>query len=233
MAFIYAATPEFTLSSPKGSHTRVQYNQAERRQSSVIPEGRNRLHFLTASKLLLPTIGVVTFLAMMAAAEYQVRSSPQWPPPTRHEVGGWQIDDPPLWTLAASLNLPATLPIILMAATSDGFTYALDDHHLIVYIPWAFLVFCLWYFVACQIGLYRATYSMGSTFRGLSTFVILAFITAELIYCGMGILNRPPINHPQETPTVVLVCFWTWILAMVLGWVNLIQAVSRRQQAAS
>jgi len=32
---------------------------------------------------------------MVAIAEYQVRSSPKWQPPLRHEVGGWQVEDPP------------------------------------------------------------------------------------------------------------------------------------------
>jgi hypothetical protein len=61
--------------------------------------------------------------------------------------------DPPLWTLAAGLNLPATVPILWMSAVSDGFTYALDDHHLIIYVPWTFFVFWLWYFVAYHFDL--------------------------------------------------------------------------------
>jgi len=40
-----------------------------------------------------------------------------------------------------------------MSAVSDGFTYALDDHHLIIYVPWTFFVFWLWYFVAYHFDL--------------------------------------------------------------------------------
>ena len=179
-------------------------------------EGNGRGRRLPNAKVLLPILGVLTFLTMMAIAEYQIRSSPQWPPPPRHEVGGWRIDDPPLWTFAGSLNLPATLPIVLMAAASDGFTYALDDHHLI-YIPWTFFVSCLWYFVADQIELSYKVYSFGSTTRSVLTLVILGLLTVELIYCGAGILN-------QQSPVVLRVCFWAWAIATILGWVNLIEA---------
>ncbi len=104
-------------------------------------EDSNSIIRLLRARMILPTMAVIIFLAMVAIAEYQVRSSPKWPPPLRHEVGGWQVEDPPLWTLAAGLNLPATIPILWMSSISDSFTYALDDHHLIIYLPWAFLSF--------------------------------------------------------------------------------------------
>jgi hypothetical protein len=71
-------------------------------------------------RILWPFVAVIVFLSMMAVAEYQIRSSPRWPPPPRHELGGWQIDDPAIWTLAAGLNLPATLPILMMSAVSES-----------------------------------------------------------------------------------------------------------------
>jgi hypothetical protein len=55
---------------------------------------------------LLPAVVVMTFIAMIAAGESQVRSSPKWPPPSRHELGGWEIEDPAVLSWAAGLNLP-------------------------------------------------------------------------------------------------------------------------------
>jgi hypothetical protein len=152
---------------------------------------------------------------MMAVAEYQIRSSPQWPPPPRHEVGGWQIDDPPIWTLAAGLNLPATLPILMMSAVSDRFTYALDDHQLIVYIPWACFVFLLWYFIV-----YRFDHlASGRANRPYVIFAAQAVITAELIYGGIGIFDRPTV----KPPTVLAVCFWAWLVVTLVGWISLVR----------
>ena len=83
---------------------------------------------------LLPAVAAITFIAMVAVGERQVRSSPKWPPPSRHEVGGWEIEPPTVLYWAATLNLPATLPILWMSYQSDAFTYAFDDHFLIVYV---------------------------------------------------------------------------------------------------
>jgi len=143
------------------------------------------------ARMLLPAVAVITFLGMIAIAEYQIRSSSNWPPPARHELGGWHVDDPPLWTLAAGLNLPATVPIVWMAALSDGFTYALDDHHLIIYVPWTFFVFWLWYFAA-----YHFDQSANMQVRGLTqgylVFAAQVFITGELIYSR----SKSSIAHP-------------------------------------
>jgi hypothetical protein len=188
---------------------------------------------LSRARMLLPALAVITFLTMIAIAEYQIRSSPQWPPPPRHEVGGWQIDDPPLWTLAAGLNLPATVPILWMSAVSDGFTYALDDHHLIIYVPWAFFVCWLWYLVAYHFDLSAHRLVWGSAIQAFLVFSAQVFITGELIYCGIGIINRSPADHPLKTPMVVAACFWAWVLATVIGWVNLIRGVRNRASVAS
>jgi hypothetical protein len=173
--------------------------------------------------MLLAAVAVIIFIAMVAIAEYQIRSSPKWPPPPRHEVGGWQIDDPPLWTLAAGLNLPATVPIIWMSTVSDRFTYALDDHHLIVYVPWTFFVFWLWYFVAYHFDR-RATKQAGSSILSYLVFSVQVLITAELIYVAVGIIGRPSVR----TPMVVVACLWAWVIAAIIGWVNLIRGVNDR-----
>lgn len=186
------------------------------------PEDLTRTGQSSRVRLLLPSAAVLAFLAMVAVAEYQIRSSPEWPPPAMHEAGGWQVDDPPLWTLAASLNLPATVPILWMAAVSDRFTFALDDHHLIVYVPWTFFVFWLWYFVAYHIDWSVHTRSRSAT-KSLLLFSAQALITVELIYCEVGIIARSPVNHPLPTPIVVVVCFWAWVLAAIIGWVTLIR----------
>jgi hypothetical protein len=167
------------------------------------------------NRMLLPMAAVIVFLSMVAVAEYQIRSSLKWPPPPRHEVGGWQIDDPPLWTWAAGLNLPATFPILMMSAVSDRFTYALDDHQLIVYVPWTFFVFLLWYFVAYHFDLFAS----GRANRPYIVFAAQIVITAELIYCGIGIFDRPTV----KPPTVVAVCFWAWLVLTLVGWINLVR----------
>jgi hypothetical protein len=178
-------------------------------------------HFLRIGTLL-PVVAAIMFIALSAIAEYQIRSSPKWPPPKRHEVGGWQIDDPPLWDLAAGLNLPATVPVVWMAALSDRFTYALDDHQLIIYVPWIFFVFLLWYFVA-----YQMQYSMKRAGRNPSwKYLVFAgqmLITGELISCAIVIFNQSPADHRLETPSAIVVCFWAWVLATVVGWINLIR----------
>jgi hypothetical protein len=170
---------------------------------------------LCRTRMLLPIVMVIVFLGMVSVAEYQIRSSPKWPPPPRHEVGGWQIDDPPLWTWAAGLNLPATLPILMMSAASDRFTYALDDHQLIVYVPWIFFVFLLWYFVAYHFD----RFASGRATRRYVIFVAQIVITAELIYCGIGIFDRSSV----KPPTVVAVCFWVWLVVTLVGWINLVR----------
>src|SRR6266576_2082580 len=100
------------------------------------------------ARMFLPAVAVMIFITMVAIAEYQIRSSSKWPLPPCHEVGGWQVDDPPLWTLAGCMNLPATVPILWMSSLSDGFTHALDDHDLIVYVPWSLFVLAV---VLCRI----------------------------------------------------------------------------------
>jgi hypothetical protein len=193
------------------------------------PQSPNPAGQSSRTRMLLPAVAVVTFLSIVAIAEYQIRSSPKWPPPLRHEVGGWQIDDPPLWTLAAGLNLPATVPILWMWSISDGFAYALDDHHLIIYAPWTFLVFWLWYFVAYHFDRFANRQVWGSAIQGCLVFSAQIFITGELIYCAIGIIARPTV----ENPTLVLACFWAWVLAAIIGWANLIRSVSNRKSVAS
>jgi hypothetical protein len=195
-------------------------------------ETLNSIRRLFRTRMILPAAAVVTFLGMVAIAEYQIRASPKWPPPARHEVGGWQVEDPPLWTLAAGLNLPATIPILWMSAVSDGFTYALDDHQLIIYVPWTFFVFWLWWVVAYHYDQARKNRVCElSVINAVLVYSAQAFITAELIYCGIGIISRSPADNPPRPSSVVVVCFWAWVLATILGWVNLVRRVRRRSPA--
>jgi len=191
-------------------------------RSTKIAVGPDPINQSSHTRIFLPAVAVMIFITMVAIAEYQIRSSPKWPPPPRHEVGGWQVDDPPLWTLAGSVNLPATVPILWMSALSDGFTYALDDHDLIIYVPWTFFVFWLWYFVAYHVDQSANRVVRSSTQRFL-VFSTQMFITAELIYFAIGIISRTPADHPLKTPTVVIACFWAWVVATIIGWLNLIR----------
>lgn len=168
-------------------------------------------------------VATIVFLSLIAIAEYQIRSSPQWPPPARYELGGWQVDDPPLWTLAASLNLPATVPIVWMSGASDWFAYAMDDHHLIIYVPYTFLVFSLGYFVAWHFDLSARKRIWRSGIQVGLFLLVQVFITGELIYCATEIISRPPEIHAQKTPTVLVACFWAWVLVTTMGWINVVR----------
>jgi hypothetical protein len=166
--------------------------------------------------ILLPVVAAIVFLSMVGVAEHQIRSSPEWPPPPPHEVGGWHIEDPPIWTLATALNLPASLPILMMSAVSYRFSDALDEHHLILYVPWTFFVFLLWYFVACHL----THFPRRSPTRSFIIFAAQLFITAELIYCGIRMFDRVAV----KPPIVVAVCFWAWVVIVVAGWVNMVRS---------
>lgn len=180
------------------------------------------LRRISRVRMLLPTVAVVAFILMVAIAEYQIRSSPKWPPPARHELGAWQVDEPPLWTLAAAVNLPATVPILWMSALSDWFTYALDDHQLIIHVPWIIFVLCLWYLVAYHFDRFFTGKAVGATSRSL-VFSAQVFISLELIYCAIGIIGTSTV----KAPTAVVACFWAWVLAMVFSWVNLFRGIRR------
>ena len=97
---------------------------------------------------LLPIAMLTVFVIMVAVAEKQVRSSPKWPPPAKHELGGWEIEPPKVLYWAAGLSLPATIPIVALSEFNYAFGYAFDDHRLIVYVPWIVLVYLLWYLVS-------------------------------------------------------------------------------------
>jgi hypothetical protein len=170
---------------------------------------------------LLPAVAVITFVAMVAVAESQVRSSPKWPPPPRHELGGWDIEPPKVLYWAASLNLPATIPILWMAGFSDAFSYAFDDHHLIVYVPWVLFVGCLWYVVACRLDHLVARRPLESPARRGFFFGALAFVTVEMIWAASVF---KPVG---ESGRAAIMCFWIWSLLVGLGWVDFILKTPR------
>jgi hypothetical protein len=189
----------------------------------VISDGLTRIW----QEKRLPILGTAVFLVLVAVAEYQVRTSSQWPPPARHEIGGWEIPDPPAWTLAGSLNLPATIAILSVAVKSDAFTYALDDHELIIYIPWTIFVWYLWRFVALHLELSSTGWIGTSPRRRLLFFLVQAFVTVELIYCALGLWGRSPSPH-EKTPMVVFVFLWMWIAAALAGWANLLISIQQK-----
>jgi hypothetical protein len=178
------------------------------------------------NKLLVAIVGLVAFVTMFATGESQIRSSSNWPPPTRHELGGWQVDDPSLLICAARLNLPATVPVLWMWAHNDQFAYAFDDHNLLVYIPWTFLVFWLWYFVACQVGRAVSNRDWTSSAERVLVYSTQVLVTAELLYVAIATSGAP-----TSTPFDV-VSFWTWAFATFAGWVNLIWLSQRDRSGA-
>jgi len=82
--------------------------------------------------------------------------------------------------------------------------------------------FWLWYFVAYHVDRHVDRLVRSSTQRFL-VFSVQVFITGELIYFAIGNINRTPADHPLKTPTVVVACFWAWVLATIIGWINLIR----------
>jgi hypothetical protein len=162
----------------------------------------------------LPAVAVMMFIAMIAAGESQVRSSPKWPPPSRHELGGWEIEPPAVLYWAASLNLPATLPILWMSSHSDAFTYAFDDHYLIVYVPWILFVCCLWYLVAYRLEQFIERQSWKSSMQRTLVLCAQVFITVEMLWAAS-------VFRPQgASGRAAIACFWVWLLLLVVGWMD-------------
>ena len=173
----------------------------------------------------VPFVATMIFVVMVAIGERQIRTSRNWPPPPRHELGAWETKDPPILNLVAGLNLPASVPIFWMWAHNDAFAYAFDDHQLIVYLPWVFFVFCLWYFVA-----YRLEHSIGkprwkSRLQQFLVLFVQAFITLELLYVATAM--RYPRHNEGEKPFAL--CLWAWLLLVAIGWVD----VARRKGFAT
>jgi hypothetical protein len=175
---------------------------------------RSRLRGL---RTLLPISATLIFVAMLGIAERQIRSSPNWPPPARHEVGGWEIENPAIWNWAAGLNLPATIVVMWVAAQSDAVTYAVDDHNLLVYVPWVVLVFLLWCFVAYRLDLRVGKKEWSSSRERYLVLVAQVLLTIESIF-PLQLFHE----HPPGTPgrTVGIICAWLWTILVVLGWAD-------------
>jgi hypothetical protein len=169
-------------------------------------------------KTLLPVVAVVAFIAMIAIGERQVRSSPKWPPPARHELGGWVIEDPPILSWAAGLNLPASVPIFWMWAHNDAFAYALDDHRLIVYLPWILFVFGLWFFVGYRIDAFTGRHRSKSSMQRYLVLSAQAFITVELFYVVSGMIFSPGTTKGTAERVFILV----WVLLVIVGWIEFV-----------
>jgi hypothetical protein len=170
-----------------------------------------------AIRRLLPLLMGTAFVVVIGIGERQIRSSPKWPPP-RHELGAWQIDNPPVLNWAVGLNLPATIPILWMWAHNDAFAYALDDHNLIVYFPWILFAYCLWYFVGYRLDQLVSGQAWKSPRERYVVLCVQAFITLELLYAA-GVMR--PISATQSERTAI-VCFGMWLVLVVLGWADFI-----------
>lgn len=165
----------------------------------------------------MPVIAIFAFVAMIVAGETQIRRSPKWPPPARHELGGWEIDNPPVLDWAAGLNLPASLLIDWMWAHNDSFMYAVDDHQLIIYVPWLLLAYGLWYFAAYRIKQVTSTLQE-SKVRHAVTLAIQIFITFEVVLAAVVATSAAVRTTHPATLACQLVCSWAWLLAVILGW---------------
>ena len=133
-------------------------------------------------RVLLSLCGVIVFIAMISAAEIQVRDSPKWPPPSKHELGAWTVDDPPLLHWATAVTLPASVPILWMWAHNDGFAYALDDHQLIVCVPWILLVGLPGYFIGLRVEQVTRGQHQKSQVNRYVVLCVQVFVTIELFY---------------------------------------------------
>jgi len=171
---------------------------------------------------LLPAIALLVFLTMVVVGESQVRSSPHWPPPARHEIGAWEIENPAILDWAAGLDLPASVPMLALWLNTYTLEYALDDHELWVYLPWGFLVWCSWYFVACHVehfidaGAWRSIQQRNLVLFGQT------LLTVEMVFVLMT--TRPTLQTAQDRAAVAFISLWSMLT--LFGWVNLI--VKRR-----
>lgn len=169
-------------------------------------------------RTLLPAIAVMAFLAMVAIGERQVRLSPKWPPPSRHEVGAWEIETPAVLDWATGLNLPASVPILCLWLNTYIFEEALDDHQLWVYLPWTFFVWCLWYFVALQVDHFISGQAWKSVRHRNLVLSGQILLTVEMVFVVSTV--RPTLHTSQERAAIA--CVSLWLLLVVLGWVHLI-----------
>jgi hypothetical protein len=171
---------------------------------------------------VLPVLALTAFVVMVAIGERQVRSSPNWPPPLRHEVGGWEIQNPSILDWAAGLNFPATIPILFAWVHNDAFSNAFDDHRVVIYLPWVVLVYFLWRFVG-----YRLDRPTGRTVSHSQIYIVLAgqvFLTLELLYSAIGMSGGQATNREF----VVVACFSIWLLLAIIGWADFIRMLGRR-----
>jgi len=101
-----------------------------------------------------------------------------------------------------------------MTFYSDAFTYAFDDHHLIVYFPWIFFVGCLWYLLAYCFEHFTARQPWKSALQRNLVLCALAFITVEMLWAASVFKPEGPSG------SAAIICFWFWLLLLVVGWVN-------------
>jgi hypothetical protein len=166
---------------------------------------------------LLPVSATLIFVVMIGIAETQIRHSPRWPPPVRHEVGGWEIENPAIWNWAAGLNLPATIVIMWVAAQSNAATYAVDDHNLLVYVPWILLTFFLWSFVTYRLDLGTGRRFWKSSKQRYLVLVIQTLLTLELAF-PLQLFHEHPPGEPGRS--VGIICTLLWTTLIILGWVD-------------
>jgi len=150
---------------------------------------------------------------MVFIGEKQVRSSPKWPPPPRHELGGWTIEEPPTLKWIGAINLPATIPIEWLSH-NNGFEYALENHSLVVYVPWTLFVFLLWYFIGYRLD--KACTQKKSQSPGW-VYSVQGIVTFELLYYAWALATTGELWRFES---LYVTGFWVWLVVLIIGWLG-------------
>lgn len=117
------------------------------------------------------------------------------------------------------MNLPASLVIDWMWAHNDSVMYAVDDHQLIVYVPWLLLAYGLWYFIAYRIEQFTNALQMQENKMGhVVTGALQVFSTFEVAFPAL-VTTSAAFRTSHATELVCqLVSSWAWVLMAILGW---------------
>jgi len=93
--------------------------------------------------------------------------------------------------------------------------YLLDDHNLIVYIPWTFLVFVVWYCLAWRLQ------APATTWQSTATIVLMqTLITAELVSVAVAVIAMRR-NGITGQPIAGIAFFCAWSTVAMVGWIDL------------
>lgn len=179
-----------------------------------------------ACRTVLPWVALAVYVILIGIGEYQIRSSRKWPPPKRHELGAWTVEDPAVSRWAAALNLPATIPIGILYSRSDAFAFSLDEHNLVAYVPWTILVWLVWYFCGYRLD------QVSERYRGVRldekanhyyVYVGQLVLTLDLVF---GYLAGDFSTISLETA-----CFWAWSALVIVAWLDSVFALRSKRPA--